>query len=131
MDVAGLAAILATVLIVVIAAFQASLAAGAPLGAAAWGGQHPGVLPRGLRVASGLVALFVYPAIALVILRAAGVVDTGAVGAGWGTTGIWVLAAFFLVGAVMNGLSRSRPERVWAPVSFVIAVCCVVVALAT
>jgi hypothetical protein len=30
----------------------------------------------------------------------------------------------------MNGLSRSRPERVWAPVSLLVAVCCVVVALA-
>ena len=124
-----LAAILATILIVVIAAFQASLALGVPAGAAAWGGQHPGVLPPRLRVASGAVALLVYPAIALAILRTAGLVDTGEFGDGWGATGIWVLAAFFLVGAIMNGLSRSRPERAWGPVSLVISVCCVVVAL--
>ena len=37
---------------VVIALFQVGLAAGLPLGAAAYGGSHPGVLPANLRLIS-------------------------------------------------------------------------------
>lgn len=37
--------------------FQLLLAGGAPLGALAWGGQDPGALPKGKRVASGASAL--------------------------------------------------------------------------
>ena len=82
----------AVVLLGVIAIFQLGLALGAPWGKAAWGGQNPGVLPTGLRVASGLAAVVVYPLIALV--RAglcpedrsrlvAGDRQPGHVGAGW------------------------------------------------
>lgn len=40
-----------------LAAFQTALAAGAPWGAAAFGGANPGVLPAGLRVAAGASAV--------------------------------------------------------------------------
>ncbi|MDA0301693.1 MAG: hypothetical protein O2822_04130, partial [Chloroflexi bacterium] len=113
-----LAAFLAVVLIVVVAAFQGALAAGAPLGAAAWGGQSPGVLPPRLRLTSAFVALVVYPAIAAFILDAAGVVEAGWLGRSRALE-MWGLTAFFALGAVLNALSRSRPERAWAPVSFV------------
>ena len=43
---------IAAVLLSGMAGFQIALAAGAPWGAAAWGGASPGVLPRGLRVSS-------------------------------------------------------------------------------
>lgn len=122
------AAFLAVVLIVVIAAFQGALAAGAPLGAAAWGGQHPGVLPPRLRLTSAFVALVIYPAIAAFILDAAGIVEAGWLGRSR-SLGMWGLTAFFALGAVLNAVSRSQPQRVWAPVSFVLAVCCAVVAL--
>jgi hypothetical protein len=39
-----------------IAVFELLLAAGAPMGSAAWGGAHPGRLPSELRVASALAA---------------------------------------------------------------------------
>jgi len=44
--------------------------------------------------------------------------------------GTWVLFAYFLLGVVMNALSRSRPER-WtmAPLSLVLAALTLVVAL--
>jgi len=121
-----LAAFLAVVLIVVVAAFQGALAAGAPLGAAAWGGQYPGVLPPRLRLTSALVAVIVYPAIAAFILDAAGVVEAGWLGRSR-SIGMWGLTAFFALGAVLNAISRSRPERVWAPVSLVLA-CCAAIA---
>lgn len=83
------AAILAVVLIAIVAVFQLALALGAPLGAAAWGGRNQGVLPTRLRIASGLVAIVVYPLIALYVLASAGLIDQDRLATG--ATGMWVL----------------------------------------
>ena len=102
-----------------VAVFQVALAAGAALGRAAWGGAHER-LPRNLRVASAAAA-GVWVLAALTVLAAAGFEGSPipASVADWAT---WVLAAFLLVGAVMNLLSRSRLERiVWGPVALVLA----------
>jgi hypothetical protein len=120
------AAVVAAALIAVLAVFQVALALGAPAGAASWGGTHPGVLPPRLRVASAVAGVLVYPPIALLVLDAGGVVDLGwDVGPVW----LWVLAGFFLLGTIANLASRSKVERVWAPVSLALAVCCGVIAL--
>jgi hypothetical protein len=123
-----LAAVLAVLLLVAIAAFQLALALGAPWGAAAWGGQNPGVLPSRLRIASGVAAVVVYPLIIVLVLASAGIID-----AGWlpvdGTLIMWVLAGLLGVGAVMNFVSRSAPERRWGAVALTIALCCVAIAL--
>jgi hypothetical protein len=122
------AAFVAVALLLVLIVFQLALAAGAPLGAAAWGGQNRGVLPGRLRVASALVGLVLYPVLGAVILASAGVI-----GDDWlpidPSIAIWILAAFFALGVVANGISRSPAERIWAVVSAAIAVCCVVIAL--
>ncbi len=119
------AAVVAVVLIGALTVFQVALALGAPAGAAAWGGSHPGVLPTHLRVASGVVGVFVYPAIALLILDSGGVIDIGWVVSPWL---LWGLAGFFLLGTLANAASRSKVERIWAPVSLAVAVCCAVIA---
>jgi hypothetical protein len=122
------AAILAVVLLVVIVVFQLALALGAPWGAAAWGGQNPGVLPRRLRIASAVVAVVVYPLVIAVVLAAAGLI-----GDDWlpvdGTVAMWVLAGLLGVGALMNVASRSRPERTWGAVALTIGLCCAIIAL--
>jgi hypothetical protein len=122
------AAILAVVLLAAITVFQLALAFGAPWGAAAWGGQNPGVLPQPLRIASGVVALVVYPLIIALVLASAGIIDDG-----WlpvdGTLIMWGLTALLGLGAVMNVASRSRPERSWGAVALTIALCCAIVAL--
>ena len=120
------AAIIASALLAVVALFQLALAAGAPWGAAAWGGKYEGVLPGKLRAGSAFVGAVVYPMLALAILRAANVIDVGWISAS--TTMMWALTAFFAVGAVANLASRSRIERIWAPVAITLAVCCAVVA---
>lgn len=121
------AAVVATVLLGVLLVFQFALAAGAPLGAAAWGGQHPGVLPTGLRVASGISGTAVYPLIILYVLVSADLVQAGWL-PGSGAGAMWVLAGFFTLSTLMNAASRSKPERIWAPVSLAVAICCVVIA---
>jgi hypothetical protein len=121
-------ALIAVALVGALVVFQLALALGAPFGAAAWGGRNPGVLPRNLRIASAVVGVVVYPTIVAVILAAAGVIDDG-----WlpfdPTVAMWILAGFFSLGTVVNAISRSAPERVWAPVSAVLAVCCALIAL--
>lgn len=119
------AAWIAFALIVVVAVFQLALALGAPAGAAAWGGSHPGVLPGRLRVASAVSAVFVYPAVAAVVLGTAGVIDGPDVGA----IGMWILTGLFGLSALGNFASRSKIERLWGPVALGIAVCCAVIAL--
>lgn len=122
-----IAGAVATLLIVGLVAFQIALALGAPLGAAAWGGQHPGVLPARLRVASGIVGVLVYPILLLVVLSASGLLRVGLpVDA---DVAMWVLAGFFALGTIVNAISRSPPERIWSPVSAVLAICCAAIAL--
>jgi len=123
-----LAALLAVVLLGAVVVFQLALALGAPWGAAAWGGQHPGVLPTRLRVASAVVAVAVYPLVIALVLAAAGLI-----GDDWlpvdGTLAMWVLAGLLTLGAVANFVSRSPLERRWGPVALTTAMCCAIIAL--
>jgi hypothetical protein len=108
--------------------FQVALAAGAPLGRAAWGGAHER-LPTNLRVASA-IATVVWIAAALVVLARAGF-DASPIPASAAAWATWVLAGLLLVGAVMNLISRSRLERlIWGPVALVLAGLTAVVAIA-
>jgi hypothetical protein len=93
------------------ALFQVTLAAGAPWGSAAWGGQHPGVLPTRLRRASAVSAV-VLGSLAVAV-GSPDLLDPpvrrrvllGAVG-------------YFALGTVMNAASRSPVERaIWTPVA--------------
>jgi hypothetical protein len=122
------AAWIAATLLGVVCVFQLAIAAGAPLGAAAWGGQHPGVLPMRLRLASAVAGIGVYPLLIAVILAAGGVI-----GSDWlpvdPSVAAWALAVLLLVGSAANFASRSPRERIWGPVALVTAVCCVIVAL--
>jgi hypothetical protein len=110
-----------------IAAFQAALALGAPLGRAAWGGIHAR-LPVKLRVASAL-AVGVWVLAALIILGRAGawVSPLPPAFARWGT---WILFGVNLLAALVNFASHSSWERfLWAPAALILAVLCLVVAL--
>jgi hypothetical protein len=122
------AAIIAVVLLAVVAVFQIALALGAPLGKAAWGGQHDAGLPRSLRIASAVAGAVIYPLIILLVM-----VSSDLVTAGWlpgtGQTVMWALAGLFTIGALGNFASRSKIERIWGPVSLGIAVCCGVIAV--
>lgn len=113
------------VLLAVIGLFQLALAAGAPWGHMAYGGQRPGRLPVGFRIASGFSGVVLYPLIGAVLLAVAGRIA----GWSWMRPGVlWGLVGFFALGTLANGASRSRAERVWSPVCAALAVCCGVVA---
>ncbi|KAB7744113.1 hypothetical protein GA707_11730 [Nostocoides sp. F2B08] len=93
--------------------FQLALAAGAPWGRLAWGGGHERELPSQLRAASGVSAL----AWAGALAASATTSTSPSV-----TRVRTAYAALAGVGAVMNAVSPSRPERLfWTPVAAAMA----------
>jgi hypothetical protein len=127
MAVAQLAAIVACAILAGLGIFQAALIAGAPLGKMAWGGRHD-VLPARLRTGSAvsiaLYALFAYAALARAQMVPTSVSETAT------AVVVWALTAYFTLGAVMNGISRSKQERLtMAPVALLLAVLYLVLSL--
>jgi hypothetical protein len=121
------AAVLATIGFAVIAVFQLALAAGAPLGHAAWGGADA-ELTTGQRIGSG-IAVVLWTIAALIVLGRAGY---------WGRRkaarvfhwGTWFFAAVTAISALPQFASESRWETfIWGPLALALAVLCTIVAL--
>jgi hypothetical protein len=122
------AAPVAAGILALLVCFQLLLAAGLPLGRAAWGGGHR-VLPSTLRLSS-LVAAVILAAAAWAVLARADRVGPGS-DSTFVRIAVWVLGAYFALNTVMNILSQSPAERwLMAPVAAVLAVCFFLVALA-
>ena len=106
--------------------FQIALAAGMPWGELAWGGSHPGTLPRQLRIASGASAA-VLLALAFVVLVRAGLLLQS-----WKHRTrqlIWVAVGYGALGVVANAITTSAWERiVWLPVTILLLVASLIVA---
>jgi hypothetical protein len=125
--IAKKAAIAATVGFAGLAVFQLLIAAGVPLGEAAWGGSTDGQVSTGLRVGSA-VSIVVYTVSAGLILRCAGF-RVPWLSAAVARIGSWVLGVLLTLGAVANFLSQSPWERfLFGPVTLVLAGLCFVVA---
>jgi len=121
----GFAVAALLLLLAALAVFQVALIAGAPLGHFAWGGQHR-VLPAKLRVGS-VVSIVLYGIFALIILAKVGAVPLDETVA---DVAMWVLCAYFVLGILMNAISRSKPERyLMTPVCVVLAAASLLVAL--
>lgn len=121
------AVIAACIVLGLLAVFQIALASGAPLGEYAWGGTAR-ILPPKLRVGS-IVSVLIYAVIAWILLERVGV--TRVLGNGIAVhIAAWVVFAFFVLGTLMNLVSRSKRERyTMTPVTIILAVLTLVVAL--
>ncbi len=120
-------AILATIVIGLVMILQLLLAAGFPLGQAAWGGLVQ-VLPPDLRWASlatvGVLGLAVW-----VVLARAGLAAPGAEPMAIRVV-TWVFVGFLSLNTLGNVVSSSPAERyVMAPVALLLVICFIVVAL--
>jgi hypothetical protein len=121
-------AVVFVAVLVLLVLFQLALAFGAPWGRFAWGGQYPGTLPAGYRIAS-VFSVLVYGFIAVLALDRAGVLEVFP--EGFSRIGIWVVFGYLALGVVMNAISRSKPERyLMTPVALVLAVLALLIALA-
>jgi hypothetical protein len=124
---ARLAAALAAIGFVSLAVFQAALAAGAPWGHAAWGGESADL--SAAQQGASAVAAVIYVAAALIVLCRAGLVWPGRGDAALVRWGTWFFAAAMLVGDLPNFASQSRWEIVvLGPLALVLAALCFVVA---
>jgi len=106
--------------------FQILLAAGAPAGHFAWGGQHR-VLPPRLRLGS-IASAVLYAAFIMLVLDRAGILPL--LPNQIAEIAMWWLAGLLALGAVPNLMSRSKPERnLMAPLALVMSLLSVIVAL--
>lgn len=115
-----------TGLLTVLALFQLALICGAPWGAFAWGGQHQ-VLPARLRIGSA-VSILIYGLITAIAWDCVGAIDV--FGGSFSDVAMWVIFAYFVLGIVMNAISRSKPERyTMVPMCVALAVLSLLIAM--
>jgi len=123
--------VVAACLLGVVVLFQFALAAGAPWGAAAYGGravQDDGRLPPRYRVASAGTAVILTGALWLV-LAAGAVISPAPLSESFLGFGVWVLAGLFALNTVGNFAGRHPAER-WGAggVTAVLTILCVWIA---
>lgn len=121
------AAIAILVILLLLTIFQCALIAGAPLGHFAWGGQHK-VLPVRLRIGS-VVSIAIYGLLAVLVASRAELVDVISEGR-FLQVSLWVATGYLAMGIVLNGISKSKPERyTMTPVVTVLVLCFAVVTI--
>jgi hypothetical protein len=106
--------------------FQGCLAAGMPWGDASMGGRYPGKYPPKMRVVAILNILTLLFMAAIVLSEADLLLPQLKSISG---IGIWVIAAFFVIGTVLNTITPSRIERIWAPVALIQVITSIIVAI--
>jgi hypothetical protein len=125
--VAAWAGALAAIGFTSLAVFQAALAAGAPWGHAAWGGESAD-LSAAQQTASAVAAV-VYVAAVLIVLCRSAVIWPARSDTAVFHWGIWFFAAAMAVGALPNFASQSRWENfILGPLALALAALCFVVA---
>lgn len=106
--------------------FQLLLVLGKPLGEYAWGGQQR-VLPKKLRIAS-VSSIVLYAVFGIFLASKAGILQL-LPESPLLDIGMWVLTGYFALGVLVNGISRSKKERmVMTPVALLLAAIFFVVA---
>jgi hypothetical protein len=123
---ASVSAYLFTALTGIVVMFQACLAAGLPWGKASMGGKFPGKYPPKMRLVA-IVNILILGFISLIVLSRAGLILPGI--RSFSKVAIWIIAVFFLAGTVMNTITPSKIERIWAPVALLQLITSVIVAL--
>jgi hypothetical protein len=121
-----IAATIFTVFTGIVILFQGCLAAGLPWGKASMGGKYPGKYPPKMRIVA-VVNMVVLSLIAAIVLAHANLVfpQLRAISG----IAIWVIVIFFVVGTLLNTITPSRIERIWAPVALIQLITSLIVAI--
>ena len=124
---AVIAALIFSMLIVIIVLFQIGLAMGMPWGEYAMGGYFPGRFPWTLRLLAifqGLLLII----FAIIVLDKAALFRFGFFSIP--SIAIWFVAAFSILTAILNFITKSKKERkVWFPISILLLITSLIVAL--
>ena len=121
-----ISAITFTVFTGIVIIFQACLAAGVPWGEASRGGKYPGKYPPKMRKIA-IINILILGVIAVIVLSRAGLILPQL--AGISRIAIWFIVVYFIIATVLNSITPSKIERIWAPVAFVQLTTSIIVAL--
>lgn len=121
-----LSAITFTILSGLVILFQACLAAGLPWGAASMGGKFPGKYPPKMRIVAIVNILILIFIVAIVFSRVALYFPEMY---SFSRTAIWGVVIFMGLGTIMNSITPSKIERIWAPVAGIQFITSIVIAL--
>ena len=121
-----ISAITFTVFTGIVIIFQACLAAGVPWGEASMGGKYPGKYPPKMRKIA-IINILIFGVIAVIVLSRAGLILPQL--AGISRIAIWFIVVYFIIATVLNSITPSKIERIWAPVAFVQLTTSIIVAL--
>jgi hypothetical protein len=109
-----ISAIVYAILSGLIIIFQICLAFGLPWGAASMGGKYPGKYPPKMRVVAIINVLFL-SFLALIVLIKSRIVFLEFYS--FSEIAIWFVVVFSFVGTILNSITPSKIERIWAPVA--------------
>ena len=90
------------------------------------GGKYPGKYPPKLRIVA-ILNMIVLAFISMLVLSEAELYFSQLKSIS--RIGIWVITVFFLIGTVMNTITPSKIERIWAPVAAIQFVASLIIAL--
>lgn len=119
-------AIIFAILSGIVIIFQACLAAGAPWGAASMGGKFPGKYPPKMRVVDVINILLILFVTSIVLSKANMILPQMY---SFATIAIWAIVVFSLAATIMNTITPSKIERIWAPVGLIQLITSLIVAL--
>ena len=119
-------AIIFMIFTIIVIIFQGCLAAGLPWGKASMGGKYPGKYPPKMRVVA-VLNMLILAFIAAVVLSEANLMfpQLNKISG----IGIWVIVVFFVIGTIMNTITPSKIERIWAPVALIQLIASLIVAI--
>jgi len=119
-------AIIFTALTGILIIFQGCLAAGVPWGQASMGGRYPGKYPPRMRIVA-VLNMIILGLFAAVVLSEANLMfpQLNSIS----SIGIWIIVVFFIISTIMNTITPSKIERIWAPVALIQLITSLIVAI--
>ncbi len=121
-----ISAIIFTVFTGIVILFQGCLAAGLPWGKASMGGKYPGKYPPKMRIVA-VINMILLSFIATIVLSEADLMFPQLKTISG--IGIWFVVIFFFIGTIMNTITPSKIERIWAPVALIQMTTSIIVAI--
>jgi len=106
--------------------FQGCLAAGLPWGKASMGGKYPGKYPPKMRIVA-IINMLILALFAGIVLTEAEFFNHQLVH--FSGIGIWVTVAFYFIATILNTITPSKIERIWAPVALLQLAASLIIAL--
>lgn len=98
----------------VVILFQFCLSIGLPWGAASMGGKYPGVYPKKMRLVAVVNMILLSVLMVIVMVNADLILPQFFT---FSEIAIWFVVVFYGMGTVLNTITPSKIERIWAPVA--------------